>query len=101
MNTYKLRFGIVLALAFVIGLLFAAVPGGSVSAATKTVCSSGCDYTTIQAAVTGATAGDTITVAAGTYNETVTVNKSLTITLADSVVVNGATSCFAISADNV
>lgn len=101
MNTYKLRFGIVLAMAFVIGLLFAAVPGGSVNAATKTVCSSGCDYTTIQAAVTGATAGDTITVAAGTYNETVTVGKSVTITLADAVVVNGATSCFAISADNV
>lgn len=101
MNTYKLRFGIVLAMAFVIGLLFAAVPGGSVNAATKTVCSSGCDYTTIQDAVTGATAGDTITVAAGTYNETVTVGKSVTITLADGVTVNGATSCFAISADNV
>ncbi len=101
MNTYKLRFGIVLAMAFVTGLLFAAVPGGSVNAATKTVCSSGCDYTTIQAAVTGATAGDTITVAAGTYNETVTVNKSVTITLADGVVVNGVTSCFDVTASNV
>lgn len=102
MNTYKLRFGIVLALAFVIGLLFAAVPGGSVNAATITVCPGGtCNYTTIGAAVTAATAGDTITVAAGTYAETVTVSKSLTITLADSVIVNGATSCFAISADNV
>ena len=103
MNTYKLRFGIVLVLAFVIGLLFAAIPGGSVSAATITVCPGGtCNHTTIQAAVTAAAAtGDTITVAAGTYNETVTVNKSVTITLADGVVVNGATSCFAISADNV
>ena len=103
MNTYKLRFGIVLALAFVIGLLFAAVPGESVSAATISVCPGGtCDYTTIQAAVTAAAStGDTITVAAGTYNETVSVSKSVTITLADAVVVNGATSCFAISADNV
>jgi len=40
---------------------------GSVSAATITVCSSGCDHTTIQAAIDAATAGDTITVAAGTY----------------------------------
>ena len=103
MNTYKLRFGIVLVLAFVIGLLFAAVPGESVSAATITVCPGGtCNHTTIQAAVTAAaTTGDTITVAAGTYAETVTVNKSLTITLANAVVVNGVTSCFAISADNV
>ena len=45
MNTYKLRFGIVLALAFVIGLLFSAVPGGSVNAATITVCPGGtCDH---------------------------------------------------------
>ncbi len=103
MNTYKLRFGIVLAMAFVIGLLFTAVPGESVSAATITVCPGGtCSHTTIQAAVTAAAAtGDTITVAAGTYNETVTVNKSVTITLANAVVVNGVTSCFAISADNV
>jgi hypothetical protein len=47
--------------------------------ATITVCASGCDYTTIQAAVDNATAGDVIDVAAGTYAEEVTVNKSLTI----------------------
>ncbi|OEV09594.1 right-handed parallel beta-helix repeat-containing protein [Streptomyces nanshensis] len=34
-------------------------------------------YATIQAAVNAATAGDTIRVCAGTYNEAVTVNKSL------------------------
>ena len=40
---------------------------GSVSAATKTVCSSGCDYTTIQSAITAASAADTISVGAGIY----------------------------------
>ena len=100
MNTYKLRFGIVLALAFVIGLLFAAVPGGSVNAATLDVCS-GCTYTTIGAAVTAATAGDTINVAAGTYVEAVAATKSLTFALADGVIIQASTSCFAISANNV
>ncbi len=34
---------------------------------TITVCTSGCDYTTIQAAIDAATAGDTIKIAEGTY----------------------------------
>jgi hypothetical protein len=45
---------------------------------TLNVCS-GCTYTTVQAAVNAATAGDTIVVAAGTYAESVSVDKSLTI----------------------
>src|SRR6516165_6322004 len=48
-------------------------------AATKTVCSSGCDSTTIQGAIALASSGDTITVAAGTYEEAVEVNKTLTL----------------------
>jgi parallel beta-helix repeat protein len=51
------------------------------SAATWTVCSSGCTSTTVQGAIDAVATsnGDTIKVSAGTYNETVTVNKSLTI----------------------
>jgi pectin methylesterase-like acyl-CoA thioesterase len=45
-----------------------------VSAATITVCASGCDYTTIQAAVDAANDGDVIDVYPGTYNESVDLN---------------------------
>src|SRR4051812_27525847 len=47
-------------------------------ASTLSVCSS-CTYTTISAAITAATDADTISVAAGTYNETLTIKKELTI----------------------
>src|SRR4051794_4140221 len=39
----------------------------------------GAQFSSIQAAVNAASPGDTIKVAAGTYNETVTVDKSLNI----------------------
>jgi len=48
------------------------------SAATRTVCASGCDYDTIQAAVTAAVDGDVIEVGAGTYPGA-TINKRVTI----------------------
>jgi hypothetical protein len=62
-------------------------------------------YHTIQDAITAASAGDTITVASGTYSEHVTINKSVTIdgqtgatlSVADGSVSNG----FTISANNV
>lgn len=48
--------------------------------AMMTVCSSGCDYTSIQAAITAAPDGSTIQVQAGTYNEHVTIlNKTLSL----------------------
>lgn len=52
---------------------------GSVNASTVTVCTSGCDYTFIQEAVEGASAGDVITVNRGTYNENVHITKSITL----------------------
>jgi hypothetical protein len=47
-------------------------------AATRTVCSTGCDHTTIQSAVTAANPNDIIDVGAGIFNETISINKSLT-----------------------
>ncbi|MBN2798182.1 MAG: hypothetical protein JXX28_03475, partial [Deltaproteobacteria bacterium] len=47
-------------------------------AATLNVCAS-CSYTTIGGAYTDASNGDTLVVAAGTYNERVDFNKHLTV----------------------
>ena len=45
----------------------------------KTVCASGCAFTSIQAAVNAASEGATITIGKGTYMENVVVNKPLTL----------------------
>jgi hypothetical protein len=52
------------------------------AATTWTVCASGCNYTSIKAAIAAPTTvdGDTLAIAAGTYTEAgITVNKSLTL----------------------
>jgi hypothetical protein len=49
------------------------------AATTWTVCAVGCNSTTIQGAINMASNGDTIQVAAGTYPESVNVNKTLTL----------------------
>jgi hypothetical protein len=55
-------------------------PFNSTQAATRSVCASGCEYTKINTAITAASSGDTISIAAGTYFENVVVtDKNLTI----------------------
>ncbi len=72
------RRGTQLTLGLITALVAIMIPAVA-ETATFTVCASSCDQTTIQAAVTAAAPGDTITVAPGTYPEDVTVNKALTI----------------------
>src|SRR4051794_1655212 len=59
---------------------------------TRTVCASGCDFTTIQAAVDAANPGDTVSVQPGTYVEDVLIGKSLTLQGASSAntIISGA-----------
>ncbi len=63
-----------------IGLIILTVPAQVALAATITVDDDGpADFSTIQDAVDFASSGDTITIMPGTYNEWVTVDKTLTI----------------------
>ena len=76
-----------------------------VSAATINVCPS-CNYTSIQTAINNATAGDTINVFAGIYNENININKAITLVGASSatVTVNALVSnvhAFTVTSSNV
>jgi pectin methylesterase-like acyl-CoA thioesterase len=68
--------------ALLVGLALSLSMGsGGQAATTWTVCASGCNYTSIKAAIAAATTrnGDTVAIAAGTYTEAgIAVNKSLT-----------------------
>jgi hypothetical protein len=67
--------------------------GGITSAQTTTitVCASGCDYTTIQAAVLAASPNDVISILAGVYVENVTISQDLILqgAGADQTIVDG------------
>lgn len=52
---------------------------GSSQAANITVCPDGCNYSSIQAAVTAANSGDTIEAHSGFYNEDVVLNKDVAL----------------------
>ncbi len=79
---------------------------GGAGAATLTVCSSGCTYTSIQAAISTASTGDVIEVQSGTYYENVDVNKQLILRGIDNgggkpvVDANGAGSAITLSVGN-
>jgi hypothetical protein len=51
---------------------------------TCTVCTSGCRFTSVQAAINAAHAGDTITVCPGRYTETLTISTNLTLAGSDA-----------------
>ena len=55
--------------------------GGGLGATNCTVCDDedDCPFTSIQAAITAAAAGDTITICKGTYKEDITINKDLSL----------------------
>ena len=69
-------FGLLLCVAVVLSTVLVGSAGMPVKAATLSVPGG---YATIQAAIDAADPGDTISVAAGTYNEQVTINKNVSI----------------------
>jgi len=82
-----------------VGILIFVLCIYSASAATITVCPSGCDYTDIQSAINAASAGDTIVVGDGEYTG-FTINKSVSVVAENryGAVIN---STVTIDADNV
>jgi hypothetical protein len=61
------------------GVLVGCLIGAGSAWAAKTVCSSGCAYTSIQSAVNAASPGATITIGPGSYFENVVVDRSVTL----------------------
>ncbi|HOT03251.1 MAG TPA: NosD domain-containing protein [Methanolinea sp.] len=76
---------------FLIGIVTTVIISMPAMADTWTVCHSGCNFTTIQDAISAASDGDTIQVMAGEYHELVAVNKAVTLQGEDAntTVING------------
>ena len=91
-------FGLMLCVAVVLSTVLVGSAVIPVRAATLTVGPGG--YATIQAAVNDAAPGDTISVAAGTYNEQITINKSVSIIGAgsDQTIITGGNPAVLLSA---
>jgi hypothetical protein len=70
-------------LAVVLPLLVLVIPALAAPANTITVCSFGCDYAAIQAAIAAAAPGDTILIAAGTYTGQLILKSDLTLLAQD------------------
>ncbi|MFZ6019286.1 MAG: hypothetical protein ACOYXO_06710, partial [Chloroflexota bacterium] len=75
--SFLFRFGLIVFLAFSVLAVLPSPQSVSADPNIRTVCSSGCDYTTIQAAVNAASDGDVILVSPGTYTENITINKNV------------------------
>jgi hypothetical protein len=97
-------------LAFVVAAALAVMLMATASASAAkplTVCASGCQYTTIQAALNNAHDGDRITVGPGTYSGEFTIDKSVSLigagsdqtTIRDTTPAEQATSVVTISGD--
>jgi hypothetical protein len=61
------------------GVVAGCLAGAGTASASPLVCSSGCFFNSIQAAINAAQPGATITIGAGSYYENIVVNKSLTL----------------------
>jgi len=80
--------GRALGIAVGIAMLLLLLAGGA-GAATLTVCSSGCTYSSIQIAIGASSPGDTILVQGGAYHENVVIDKSLKLIGSDGAVIDG------------
>ena len=78
------RRGLIVTLA--LALVGTMLPARDVQAASITICAAGCDHTSIQAAINAASPGDTLLLAGERFDETITVDRNLTIRGSDSLI---------------
>ncbi len=79
-------------LAMIFLLLAAGVWARQARAATLTVCASGCDFSSVETAVSAAAAGDTLQLAGETFSENIVILKSVTLQGESGTVLDGGSS---------